>query len=155
MTPPLLDGRLFGEDQRCFACGPKHPFGFHLEFRVEGDEVVCDFMPRDDHQGAPTIMHGGLVTTLADEVGGWALIALREKFGFTGTMTSRFPRPVRIGQMVNARARIVKESTRMMHVEVRLLQAGEECFTSTMTFVIVDQKGAEKMLGGALPEPWK
>jgi acyl-coenzyme A thioesterase PaaI-like protein len=112
-------------------------------------------MPTENHQGAPTIMHGGLVTTLADEVGGWTLIALREKFGFTGTMSSRFPRPVRIGQLVEARGRIVRDGTRMVHVEVRLLQGGEECFTSAMTFVIVDQKGAEKMLGGALPESWK
>ena len=84
-----------------------------------------------------------------------ALIALRGKFGFTGTMTSRFPRAVRVGTLVQGRAKITKESTRVMHVDVRMLQEGHTCFSSTMSFIVLDQKGAEKMLGGELPESWK
>lgn len=149
-----LDGSLFGPANHCFACSPDHPTGLHLGFQIEGDEVVTRFTPTPAHEGAPSIMHGGLVTTIADEVGCWALIALRGKFGFTGTMTSRFPRPVRVGVELEGRARITKESTRITHVEVRLSQQGADCFTSTMTFIILDQKGAEVMLG-ALPEAWK
>ena len=150
-----LDGELFGSANRCFACGPRHPFGFHLQFRVEGDEVVTDFLPTDAHEGAPTVMHGGLVTTLADELAGWTLIALREKFGFTGTMKSRFVRPIRIGRSVHGRGKITRDGSRLVHVEVRLLQDTEPCFSSAMTFVILDHAGAEKMLGGPLPEGWK
>ncbi len=100
-------------------------------------------------------MHGGLVTTVADEVACWALIALRGKFGFTGTMSSRFPRPVRVGREVEGRAKITRDGVRMMHVDVRLFQEAAVCFSSTMSFVVLDQAGAEKMLGGALPEAWK
>jgi len=150
-----LDGEIFGTTNRCFACGPRHPFGFHLEFRVEGEEVVTDFTPLEAHEGVPTVMHGGLVTTLADEIGGWALIALREKFGFTGTMKSRFSLPVRIGRTVHGRGRITRENARIVHVAVRLLQDGVECFSSEMMFVILDEQGAEKMMGGPLPESWK
>ena len=150
-----LDGSLFGPNNRCFACSPDHPTGLRLAFHVEGDEVVTRFVPGSVHEGAPAVMHGGLVTTVADEVGCWALIALRGKFGFTGTMSSRFPRAVRVGREVEGRARITQESTRLMHVDVRLRQDGAECFTSTMSFVVLDQSGAEKMLGGPLPEAWK
>jgi acyl-coenzyme A thioesterase PaaI-like protein len=150
-----LDGSLFGPNNRCFACSPDHPTGLHMRFQIEGDEVVTHFTPEAVHQGAPGVMHGGLVTTVADEVGCWALIALRGKFGFTGTMNSRFPRAARVGKPIEGRARITKESTRIMHVDVRLLQDGADCFSSTMSFIILDQAGAEKMLGGALPEAWK
>ena len=150
-----LDGSLFGPNNHCFGCGPHHPNGFRLRFHVEHDEVVTQFTPLKSHEGAPNVMHGGLVTTVADEVGAWALIALRWKFGFTGTMTSRFPRAVRVGTLVQGRAKITKESTRVMHVDVRMLQEGHTCFSSTMSFIVLDQKGAEKMLGGELPESWK
>jgi len=150
-----LGGELFGAANRCFACGPRHPFGFHLRFRVEGEEVVTEFVPQETHEGVPTMMHGGLVTTVADEIGGWVLIALREKFGFTGTMKSRFPRPVRIGRPVQGRGRILRDGSRAVHVEVRLLQDGAECFSSVMTFIILDEHGAEKMVGGPLPESWR
>jgi acyl-coenzyme A thioesterase PaaI-like protein len=150
-----LDGSLFGPNNRCFACSPDHPTGLRLQFGVDGDEVITRFVPRAEHEGAPGVMHGGLVTTVADEVGCWALIALRGKFGFTGTMSSRFPRAVRVGREVEGRARIAKESTRVVHVDVRLLQDGTECFTRTMCFIVLDQSGAEKMLGSTLPEAWK
>ena len=150
-----LDGSLFGPQNRCFACSPDHPTGLHLAFHVEGDEVVTLFTPAQSHEGAPGVMHGGLVTTVADEVACWALIALRGKFGFTGTMTSRFPRPARIGQELQGRARISRESSRIMNVDVRLVQDGADCFTSTMSFIILNQDGAEKMMGGPLPEAWK
>ncbi|SRR5258706_12458986 len=150
-----LDGSLFGPNNRCFACSPDHPTGLRLQFAIEGDEVITRFTPSAAHEGAPGVMHGGLVTTIADEVGCWALIALRGKFGFTGTMTSRFPGPVRVGRELVGRATITKESTRVVHVDVRLGQEGATCFTSVMSFVILDQSGAEKMLGGPLPEAWK
>ena len=44
---------------------------------------------------------------------------------------------------------------RMPFVEVRLMQEAAVCFTSTMSFIVLDQTGAEKMLGGPLPEAWK
>jgi acyl-coenzyme A thioesterase PaaI-like protein len=156
-SPPgdRLDGSLFGPNNRCFACSPDHPTGLRLAFHVDGDEVVTRFTPQQTHEGAPGVMHGGLVTMVADEVGCWALIALRGKFGFTGTMSSRFPRAVRVGRELEARARITKESTRIVHVDVRLAQDGEESFTSTMSFVVLDQRGAEKMLGATLPEAWR
>jgi acyl-coenzyme A thioesterase PaaI-like protein len=150
-----LDGTLFGPSNHCFGCGPHHPTGFRLRFHVEHDEVVTQTTPQKSHEGAPGVMHGGLVTTVADEVGAWALIALRGKFGFTGTMTSRFPRAVRVGTALEGRAKITKESSRIVHVDVRMLQEGHACFSSTMSFVVLDQKGAEKMLGGELPEAWK
>jgi acyl-coenzyme A thioesterase PaaI-like protein len=147
-----LDGRIFGERNRCFGCGPDHPHGFRLHFHVEGDEVVTEFTPGEGHEGVPTLMHGGLATTVADEIGAWALIALRDRFGFTGTMTSRFPRPIRIGQPVQGRGRIVKENARAVYVEVRLLQGGVECFTSSMTFMLLDAESAERMVGTPMPD---
>ncbi|WP_394841122.1 PaaI family thioesterase [Pendulispora brunnea] len=150
-----LDGSLFGPQNRCFACSPDHPTGLRLKFHVEGDEVVTNFTPARSHEGAPGVMHGGLVTTVADEVGVWALIALLGKFGFTGTMNTRFPRPVRVEREVQGRAKITSKSTRIVHAQIRMVQDGADCFTSTMSFILLNQKGAETMLGGPLPEGWK
>src|SRR5438270_10360195 len=122
-----LDGQLFGEDQPCFGCGPKHPFGFHLSFDPEEDQVVTRFVPGPQYQGPPGIMHGGLVMTLADEVAAWALLALKEKFGFTATVEGKLRRPVRIGVETVGRARIARESSRVVRVAVAICHGGEEC----------------------------
>ncbi len=151
----MLNGSLFGESHNCYGCGPKHSHGFRLNFHVENDEVVTEFTPTSVHEGVPTIMHGGLVTTVADELGGWALIALLGKFGFTGTMNSRFVRPVKIGELVRGRGRIVRNSSRLVRVAVSLTQGDTECFTSEMAFAVIDEAGVEKMIGGPLPIEWK
>ncbi len=158
-----LDGSLFGPENHCFACSPDHPHGFRLRFTVEGggsgggEEVVTRMTPGSTHEGPKTMMHGGLVTTLADEIAVWALIALRRKFGFTAAMKSRFVAPVRLGKETVARARILRESTRITYVEARILQddGATLCFTGEMSFVVPDVAGAEKMLGANLPEDWK
>ncbi len=149
-----LDGHLFGADQPCFGCGPNHAIGFHLKFERDGDAVVTRFTPGAQYQGPPGIMHGGLVMTLADEVGAWALLAFKEKFGFTATVEGKLRRPVRIGVETIGRAWISKESSRVVRVSVRISQGGEECFVAELGFVLMDAFSAQKLLQGPVPEQW-
>lgn len=150
-----LDGHLFGPGQPCFGCSPDHPFGFHLTFTREGDEIVTRFVPLERHQGPVGIMHGGLVSTLGDEIAAWAIIGILGKFGFTASFDAKLLRPVRIGVPVIGRSKISRESRRVVEVAVRLSQEGLDAFTGTFQFVLVDQSGAERLMGGPIPEAWK
>ena len=99
-------------------------------------------------------MHGGLVSTLADEIAAWAIIGLLGKFGFTAQMSCKFTRPVRIGIPVEGRARITRETSRIVQVEARIRQNDQDAFTGDFTFVLLDRAAAEKILGRTLPENW-
>lgn len=150
-----LELNPFGPGQPCFGCSQDHPFGFRLRFSREGDEVLTTFTPDDRYQGPPGIMHGGLVTTLADEVAAWAVIGVLEKFGFTAKLEGKLLKPVRIHVPIEGRAKIKRNAGRLVESEVRLAQNGEDHFTGTFSFVLVDQFSAEKLLGGPLPDAWK
>src|SRR5438128_2151943 len=123
-----LDGSLFGADQNCFGCGPAHPAGFRLRFREDGDEVVTLFTPGPGHQGAPGIMHGGLVFTVADELAAWVVIAKLGKFGFTARFEGKLRKPVRPGVEVEGRASLLRKSRRTAEVAATLRQSGEEVY---------------------------
>ncbi|MDR7866504.1 MAG: PaaI family thioesterase [Sporomusaceae bacterium] len=59
------------EDERntwCFACGPNNPIGLKLRFSEEGDKYVARFTAGPEHQGYDGIVHGGIVSTLLDEI---------------------------------------------------------------------------------------
>jgi len=150
-----LDGSLFGDDQPCFGCGPKHPFGFRLRFREEEGAIVTRFMPGEAHQGPPGVMHGGLVFTLADELAAWAVIVGLGKFGFTVRFSGKLQRPVRPGVDLEGRADIPRQAGRTCDVEVRLSQKGEPVFSGTFVFAVLDTAAAEKLLGRPLPEAWR
>jgi acyl-coenzyme A thioesterase PaaI-like protein len=149
-----LDGTLFGKDQLCFGCGPAHPAGFRLKFEREGDGVVTRFTPGHHHQGPPGIMHGGLVSTVADEAAAWALIVKRGKFGFTTSFSCRFVRALRVGVEAEAHARLTKESSRLVKCAVSIRQDGEECYTGEFTFVLLERGTAERLLRAPMPDAW-
>ena len=69
-------------------------------------------------------------------------------------MSCKFARPVRVGSAVEGRAKITRETSRIVQVEAKLTQSGELCFSGDFTFVILDRAGAEKMLGRSLPASW-
>ena len=150
-----LDGSMFGSGQPCFGCATDHPIGFRIAFERDGDDVVTRFTPGDRYQGPPGIMHGGLVATLADEIGAWTIIGQLDKFGFTAQMSGKLERPVRIGLEIEGRGRILKPGARVVRVEVELSQAGARAYRGELSFVLLDQAGAERMIGGPLPEAWR
>jgi uncharacterized protein (TIGR00369 family) len=156
MTPAVapLDGTLFGPLQRCFGCSPDHPAGFHLRFVTEGDDVVTRMVPQAHHQGPLGLMHGGLISTLADEAAAWAVLAVTGKFGFTTHFEARLSKGVRVGHEVEARARVTRNGSRVVKATVEIRQANELCFTGDFTFVLLDRAAAEKLMGGPLPEEW-
>ncbi len=152
---PPLDGHLFGPGQPCFGCGPDHPYGFRLRFVREGDEIVTRFTPGERYQGPPGIMHGGLVSTLADEVAAWAVIGISGKFGFTATFDAKLHHPVRIGVPVEGRSVVIKDMRRIVDVGVRIVQDGKDAMSGTFRFVVLDKGGAQRMLGGPIPKSWE
>lgn len=161
VTP--LDPHVFGEGSPCFGCSPTHPIGFHLRCEKHVDatsdgesrSVRATFTPRDDLQGPPGIMHGGLVMALADEVAAWTVIGLVERFGFTAQATSKLARPVRIGAPVSCVGTILSQSSRVVKVKVELAQADAVVFTGELTFALLDEASAERLLGTKLPESWR
>ncbi len=150
-----LDGRLFGEGQPCFGCSPTHPHGFHLKYERDGEDVLTRFVPGPLHQGPVGIMHGGLVSTLADETAAWAVIAKTGKFGFTTSFSARLHKAVRVGVEVEARGKVISENRRVVKSSVVLRQNGEDCFTGDFIFVLLDKASAEKLMGGPIPEAWE
>ena len=149
-----LDGKLFGEDQLCFGCGPKNPLGFRLEFEEDGDSILTRFTPGPHHQGPPGVMHGGLVATVADETAAWVLVGKLGKFGFTTSLEARYRRPVRLGVQTECRGWITTGSRRVVRVRTAMSQAGQECSTADFTFALLGRQAAEELMGSKLPEEW-
>ena len=56
------------EGYNCFGCSPNNPIGLHLEFYEDGDYIVSTWHPEHNYQGWVDTMHGGILSTLIDEV---------------------------------------------------------------------------------------
>jgi len=92
----------------CFVCGKENPIGLHLVFTEKEDSYSTTFTARPEHQSYDGVMHGGLVSTILDEVMAGYLYAQ----GFnavTARLEVRFRQPTPIGQEMTAMAKIVKK----------------------------------------------
>ena len=71
--------------------------------RMEDEHLVTELVPREDHQGWPGIVHGGIISTLLYEV----LENLPYRQGTVTMMKSmetRFRRPAKTGERIVARS---------------------------------------------------
>lgn len=113
--------------QRCFVCGQRNPFGLHLVFRVEDQSVVADFQPREEHQGFPGVIHGGIVAALLDEtLGRTSLLGEHPEWTMTGRLEVRYRRYVPYGPLLRVRARLTTERRRVLQASGVLTLSSDE-----------------------------
>ena len=99
----------------CMVCGTENTAGLHARFfELEGGELAGVFTPRDEHQGYPGRLHGGIASTVLDETMGRAInLTDPDAWGVTVELTVRYRRPVPLGNEIVVRGRITKDSGRI------------------------------------------
>ena len=108
----------------CFACGPRNAAGLHLMFQQVGDTVTTTFRGREEHQGFPGHVHGGVISALLDEVMS-RVPMLDGRWAMTARMDLRFRRPVMVGEEVTAVAkrvssRVIADAKYARYFEIRV-----------------------------------
>ena len=92
---------------RCFVCGTDHEAGLRLTVAAgDGLSLTGQFTVTEQHQGAPGLAHGGLLTAAFDDALGslnWLLSAP----AVTGRLETDFRRPVPVGSTLHIKAEVV------------------------------------------------
>jgi uncharacterized protein (TIGR00369 family) len=111
------------EPHNCFACGSLNEHGLNLHLHVAGDRCWTELTISDRFQGWDRIAHGGIVSTILDEVMAWSLAAT-DNWGVTARMTVTFKRPVPIGAPIRAEGWIVANRRRVIQTAAQIVDAG-------------------------------
>lgn len=88
------------ETNHCFGCGRDNPIGLKLDMKLDGDRCVAYFTPKAEHKSYGDRMHGGLTSTLLDEVMGDYVFRKAGKPAYTARLEIRFRSAIRIGETV-------------------------------------------------------
>jgi uncharacterized protein (TIGR00369 family) len=108
----------------CFVCGLENPVGLRLVFFETGPhEVTATYTPGKDYEGYPGVLHGGIVASILDEVGGRVvMIGDHTHFMMTAKMDVRYRRPTPIGGPLTVVGRLLKRRGRLAlaQAEIRL-----------------------------------
>jgi len=119
--------------RNCLVCGTENPYGLHGRFYelaaqdeagdepggapaspACGPELLGVFAPRDEHQGYPGRLHGGVAAALLDETIGRAILLLHDdEWGVTAELTVRFRKPLPLDEEIRCVGRITRDTRRL------------------------------------------
>lgn len=100
-------------DNRCFACGSDNPIGLHLDIRESRDSVYAKIKLSSVFQGYQQLIHGGIVSTILDEMAVWAAFKKGKK-AVTAELNVRIKKPmiseteyVAMGKVINIKYNLI------------------------------------------------
>ncbi len=138
LPPPSVSG-ILPWTRSCFVCGAENPHGLHLRSHFDGQRVSLRYHPRPADLGYRHIIHGGITSTLLDEVMTWSAILASRRMCVAAEFTTRLKKPISLGMSLVFNAQVSRAGSKLV------LTAGE---------VLTD---SGELLGGAegkyLPMP--
>ena len=103
----------------CFACGTNNPIGLKLTFEEQDDTYISHFTAQPQHQGYDGIVHGGIVSTLLDEIMARYLYA-KGLTAVTARLEVRYSKPTPVGVPLLLKGKIVRQKGRLYETEATL-----------------------------------
>ena len=137
---PVVGSKIPSHFGHCFGCGELHPTGLHLvAYAGTGLDITAEFTVNENHQGAPGLAHGGLLSLAFDEALGKLMWLLRAP-AVTGRLETDFIKPVPMGTTLHITAEITGQVNRKVYTSAvgRLNSAdGEIAVRAAALYIIV------------------
>jgi len=132
------------EGYMCFACSPDNPSGLHMEFYEDGDDVVALWRPEDFCQGWLNTLHGGIQSTLMDEVAGWVVVRKLQTTGVTSKLNAKFIKSISTNEpLLLINGRIIDRKRNAVFIETEIFNSQNElCARADIVYFIVSPEKA-------------
>jgi len=86
------------ENNNCFACGPQNSNGLQMKFYTD-ESSLFSFISIPKHMcGWNNVVHGGIISTMLDEIMSWSALYLLKKIILTKSITVDFIKPIIVEQ---------------------------------------------------------
>lgn len=128
---------MMQDDGLCFVCGDKNPAGLHITFSFDGNDAIAETSIAPAFQGWKGIIHGGIVTTLLDEVMAKACIFSGHN-AVTRDIAVKFRKPVSSNVQLTLRGRVKDTRGPLIITSAELEQDGIVKASAEATFAVMN-----------------
>lgn len=135
------------ENNRCFACSSTNPHGLQMKFFTDGEMLVSDLSVPEHLCGWRNLVHGGVISTILDEIMGWSAVYLLRRFTLTKTITIEFLKPLEVGSRLRVEGAVKEvKSDREAEMESKLFnEEGFLCAKGTGLFATFLPETAKRL----------
>jgi len=129
----------------CFVCGDRNESGLKVDFFYDQGVAKAEFIADERFQGYKDILHGGIISSLLDEVMIKAVIA-KDLLVVTAEIEVKFLKPVRIGERLFLEGKVIKEKEKIFVAEGKAWNSkGERVATGKGKFFKVKEEMQEDL----------
>ncbi len=130
----------------CFVCGDNNEFGLKAKFYYKDNKAITEWTARKHFEGYHNVYHGGITSTLLDEVMIKALLA-RDIYVVTVEMTIKFHKIVNIGQKLLFEGKLERQKGRLYFTSGEAKTSeGEVVASATGKYLQVNEETRELLL---------
>ncbi len=132
----------------CFGCSPNNPVGLKMQFQEEGEYLVSHWNPMDYFQGYGNILHGGIQSTIMDEIASWIVYTKVGTSGMTADLAVKYKDKVYTNKgPLLVRARLVERNRKLASIEAEILNhEGKVCSEAKIRYFLFPKELAERDL---------
>ncbi len=133
-------------DHYCFGCSPVNPSGLQMKFSANSNTVFSTIVIPDHLCGWSNIAHGGVITTILDEIMSWAALHFLKRITMTKSMQIEFIKPVYIRSSLTAEGKVRNQTGKHDAVMEGILydEKGDACARSIANFAIFSPRVAKR-----------
>ncbi|GGG08501.1 MULTISPECIES: PaaI family thioesterase [Cysteiniphilum] len=113
------------EHQRgCFGKCETSPINKQLILYTDGKAIYTQFQPLERHIGWGNILHGGILTTIMDEILGWEAVLLAKMVCVTKKIEVQFHHPAQFDDSYTITAKYLKHTQSEIIVDGEVYNSG-------------------------------
>ncbi len=115
-------------NHNCFGCSPINPSGLQMKF-YPGESAIYSKVTVPDHLcGWNNLVHGGVLTTIMDEIMSWAAIYLLKQVPMTKSIAVDFLKPVYVGRALQVQGTVLEKTGKHdVLMEGRIFNEDDAC----------------------------
>lgn len=142
----ILNPFIGREGYNCFGCSPDNAFGLQLRFVDEGEYLTASWTPKAQFQGYRNMLHGGIQSTLIDEIASWYVYAKLNTAGVTSRLEVRYKKPVYTNKGdIKLSARLLGMKRNLADFEVELRDSEDQlCAIGQVQYFTFNEKVARE-----------
>lgn len=125
--------------EKCFVCGKNNVDGLHLDIHRDDEKLAAkaEIAVPSKFCGWEGIIHGGIISTLLDEIMAYAAFTHDQK-GVTGEINVRFRKPMPAEKTVTVEGFVESQKGRILYTAGKITLGGELIAEATAKMVRLD-----------------
>jgi uncharacterized protein (TIGR00369 family) len=134
-------------EHSCFGCSPLNPSGLQMTFYTNETAVYSKLTVPEHLCGWNNLVHGGVLSTILDEIMSWATIYLLKQVPMTKSISVDFLKPVYVGNPLKAEGTVLdKKGKHEALMEGRIYNKDDVCCAkATGTFAVFSPAVAKRL----------